>query len=322
MAKRETSAEIDVAAARWATLRDIGPLPDDEQEALDLWLAGDNRRLGAYAKACAVLSFADKTRALGPNFRPAVEPGANDEPRLSRRRLFQAGALAAVGVAVSAGALRYLHRTVYRTQRGEIRLVPLSDGSAMTLNTISRVLVNYTPEKRSIELADGEALFEVAKNSQRPFIVTADDVQVRAVGTSFAILRKPNGSIQILVREGVVEVRRSKLSTAPIRVSANMRVVIDHGSEVNLSVLSPADVQRALAWREGMIALEDMTLGEAVDEFSRYNAVRIRLADPTLAQLPITGLFSASDPEGFGRAAASSLDLNVSAGGAEIVLSR
>lgn len=318
MGKRDTSAEIDAAAARWATRADAGLSPPD-RAALDGWLAGDPRRLGAYARAAAVLAYADRAKALGADFGQA--PVVAQATPLARRNLLRWGGGLAATVAVTAAlGLQQGRRPVFKTARGEVRLVPLKDGSAVTLNTGSQVQVKYTPDIRAIELVDGEALFDVAKNADRPFVVTVGEARIRAVGTSFKVLRRPDGGVQVLVREGVVEVTPS--DGRPVRVAANGRAVLNHGARVQTAVLGPDEVQRALAWREGMIAFDGMSLEAAAAEFSRYTPVRIRFADPDIGEEPITGLFAASDPAGFANAVATSLSLKVTHRPDEIVLSR
>src|ERR1700744_3253189 len=227
MTTRLSPQEIDQIAAGWAAQRCVGLAPE-EQVALDAWLAVDPRHVGAYAKAEAVLAELDRAGAAGADaLRMEPAPAAD---AVWKRRSVLAGA-AAAGTAIAASAAwthlpavaagcaslltHLLGQESYSTSIGETKEVVLSDGSIMTLNTDSPVLVSYSKAARHIRLVQGEALFDVAKNKKRPFIVTAGDTQVRAVGTSFTVRLLPQQPVQIMVREGVVEIKRPQVPQAP-----------------------------------------------------------------------------------------------------------
>jgi transmembrane sensor len=307
MSKRELSADIDDVAAEWVARGDRAPLTPQEAEALQAWLEGDVRRLGAYAKARAVLAHFDRAKALGPGYAPE-RFGAAPPARMPLRRTLLLGG----GAAIAAGAMVMFLGAGQRvrTRRGEVRLAPLADGSQMTLNTASTVQVHFTATRRHVSLIEGEALFDVAKDPKRPFVVEAGGVQVRAVGTSFSVRRRPARSVEVVVREGVVEVSGQALTpAAPTRLAANDRALVTEGGPIRAVALAPAQVAQGLAWREGMIDLEGVSLGEAASEFGRYSDTQILIDDPAVAQMTITGLFSANNPAGFARAAAISLGL-------------
>ena len=327
MAERQTSPAIDAQAAEWAARVDGGPLSDGEQAALDAWLGADVRRVGAYAKARAVFAHVQRARALGPDYDAAefAQPEPPARPGLSRRRMWMGGAAAAAGVVAAAGVgLQVGLPGHYRTRRGEVRLVPLPDGSSMTLNTASRAVIEFTGTERRVRLVEGEALFDVAKDPARPFLVAAADTQVRAVGTSFVVRCLARAPVQVLVREGVVEVKRRAAPEAatPVRLPANMRAVASTGGAVATSNVTAAEVQRELVWREGLLSFEDMPLDQAVTEFARYSATPIVIDDPALARETVTGLFRANNPGGFARAVADALDVRAEVTSREVRLYR
>ena len=312
---RPPNQEIDRQAAEWAARRDCSPLAPEEEVEFDSWLAADRRHLGAYAKAETVLALLERGSAAGPD---ALRPAAKDMA-WSRRRALLTGSIAAslAVVAVGAGvAWRYFAEESYATSIGETRVVPLEDGSVITLNTNSKVLVHYTKDRRDIRLAQGEALFDVAKNKARPFVVVAGDTQIRAVGTSFTVKMLPLQPVQVLVQEGVVEVKRpDAVAATPVRAPANTLVRAAPDAPIAAEMVTPAQLTRDLAWRVGRIAFDNKTLKDAADEFSRYSDTHIQI-DPAIADRTITGLFVSNDPVGFARAAALSLNLkaNVSEG--------
>jgi transmembrane sensor len=311
MTQRLSSPEVDDRAAVWAAKVDGGALAPAEKAALDAWLEADLRHFGAYAKAMAVLAHADKARALGGTFELS-DVNAGNTQELSRRKFAFAGAIAATLVAgIGFEAWRLLQERSYETRLGETLVVPLDDGSVMTLNTDSKAVVRYTQERRDIQLVRGEALFDVAKNKKRPFIVEAAGTQVRAVGTSFTVSLLANRPVEVLVREGVVEINRPAVPVAPpVRLAANNSAVAPPDAPIRTAVLEKAQLARALSWREGRLAFEGETLEDAAAEFARYSDVHIEIADPEVAHMTVTGLFVSNDPVGFAKALALSLDLH------------
>jgi transmembrane sensor len=315
---------IEDIAAEWVAKVDAGALTPDEDATLKAWLDESARHLGAFGKAYAVAMRTRRARALGPNFDPLKFTPAVSKP--SRRRIVQTGSIAAgiAAVATAAGYQLFLSaRNTYRTGLGETRVISLEDGTVLTLNTNSRVAVNYSPERRDIRLVQGEVLFDVAKNKKRPFIVEAEGTQVRAVGTSFTVKLIPDEPLQVLVREGVVEIKRPEVpTTALIRVVAGTRAVAPPGEPIAAKPVAAAEVDRELVWRVGRIAFRGETLREAAQMFARYSDTKIVIDDPNVASRTVAGLFVSNDPIGFAKAVALSSDLHVETGNGEVRLTR
>jgi transmembrane sensor len=329
MSAKLNSREIDDRAAEWAARLDAGELPANEQAELNAWLDEDARHLGAFAKARAVLAHTERARALGPDFDPSnfvTHTARKKGAATTRRQLMLIGGIAASAVAfVGGGVLVWLNsdQRTYSTRIGETRVVPLEDGSVVTLNTDTEIAVNYTATRRDIRLLRGEALFDVAKNKKRPFIVDADGTTVRAVGTSFTVQLLPNAPVRVLVREGIVEVKRPAVPQAPpIQISADTRAVAPPDAPILAQRVAKAEVNRALAWRVGRLAFEGETLRQAAEEFSRYSETKIVIDDPTIANETITGLFVSNDPVGFSKAVAVSLGLRADVGDGQVRLAR
>lgn len=310
--------EIDRRAAEWVAKRDLGELSPEDQAVFEAWLAADIRHLGAYGRAEAVLARLER---LPGN---AVSDLRDTAPSWSRRRFVWAGS-AAAGLAVAGivGAEFWLkpREEVYSTEIGQVREIVLSDSSVITLNTNSKVAVRFTRDLRDIHLLQGEALFDVAKNKKRPFIVHVGDMVVRAVGTSFTVSLLPQKPIQVLVKEGIVELNRATKSKAlPVRANANMQVFAMQNAPIVAARVPQAQIQRDLAWQFGQIALDNQSLKDAATEFARYSDVRIDVA-PTVANRTVTGLFISNDPIGFAKAAAAVLKLRVEVGDRVVKLS-
>jgi transmembrane sensor len=300
--------KIDGLAADWVIRRDLGPLSAPEQAQFEAWLAADVRHMGAYGRAEAVLARLERVKGVS---RTAV---AEEMPQASvwnRRRILIAGGAATAAAAGLGIALfpRGTEQETLSTQIGQMREIVLVDGSVVSLNTDSEIAVHFTREARNIELLKGEALFDVAKSKSRPFVVSAGTTQVLAVGTSFTVSLLPQKPVEVLVREGIVELKRSDVPEAPpVRASANVRAIVPPGAPIITAQMPEHKLARDLEWQHGRIALDNETLADAADEFARYSEVRI-VVDPAVSSQTVTGLFASSDPVGFAKTAAAVLKL-------------
>ncbi|ESQ86520.1 hypothetical protein ABAC460_23245 [Asticcacaulis sp. AC460] len=285
-------AGIDDEALEWVVRQAAGELSDADRLAFEAWYDSGPRQQGAYLRAQAIWHSLDAATTQ-PNLRP--QP-VKARP-VSRRVLF--GGMAAGVAAAAVGLVTYnaMKRPamVFETALGEIRKVPLEDSSIATVNSASRMEVAMTPSLRRIVLVEGEALFEVAKNPNRPFVVEAGDIRVRAVGTAFSVRRRDGGA-DVLVTEGVVEISGKGITTH--RVAAGNSAVVSAQADVKVAP-AEAEITRRLAWREGRIVLDNQTLAEAVDEFNRYNRVKIAIADPAIRGRRLVGQYRLDQPADF-----------------------
>jgi len=314
MTSRETSEEIDNAAADWAARLDGGPLSPEERLTLEAWASADPRRQGALARAMAILTHFDRAKALGPQFEPrahrVVRAAPRAAPRIGRREFMAGGALAAgIGATALIAPGLLLGASEYTTARGEVRSVPLDDGSVIWLNTDSKVRVDYRRDRRGVLLVAGEALFDVAKDSSRPFVVRAQTMDVRAVGTSFSVSRLAGAPVEVLVREGVVDMVRAVAGAAPVRLTAGARAVAASSGPVQVTMPGAETVLRSLSWSKGLLDFDGTTLAEAAATFARYSDQQIIIDDPEIARRSVTGLYASTNPVGFAQAVALSMNL-------------
>ena len=319
MGQRETSRDIDDAAAEWVARNDRGNLTVAEQSTLDTWLEASALHRGAYAKAQSVLAV---TRyAIFASDAPSISSPVTAST--ARHPLTRRGLLAVGGIAAAAAVAFFAFNltsnvpfTSYETKRGELRSLPLEDGTVVTLDTASKIAVRYRRAEREVRLIQGKVLFDVAKDSRRPFTVTAGNTVVRAIGTSFVVQNREDKPVQVLVREGAVDMfRQQSPNDQPVRVPANSRAVAIEVPVPSVKLietsLDPSEVARQLAWRQGMISFEGTTLQLAAEELNRYSDVHIVVDDPTVASRTVTGLFSIHNPVGFARSVAVSLNLKI-----------
>src|ERR1700722_67914 len=313
MSTQETARAVADQAAEWATRIDAGTIDPDTNETLRRWLEEDPRHAGALLRAEAALSFLDRGRALA-----GVVPRPAPRPIWIRRKLLFAGAALAAGFAGVAILLTAPHR--YDTRVGEIRQVPLSDGSLVAINTQSAVEVAMHPDVREVTLTRGEAWFKVAHDKNRPFIVSAGRIRVRAVGTAFSVRRHDDGA-DVQVTEGVIETWTVGEEDRRVQVAAGSKAYVAE-YEPPKPIQASADIGRSLAWREGQIVLEGETLDDAVAQFNRYNTRKLVISDASLAEEKLVGQFRATEPLTFADAVATTLGATVIEEGDTIRLSR
>jgi transmembrane sensor len=312
MTKRETANEIDEAAFRWVARLDADGENPELLSELNAWLAEDARHEGAYLRAQALWLRLDRA---GQAEAEQIHP-----PLLSRRRILTGAAGAALAASL-AGAWVLLEDKRFDTEIGEIRHVPLPDGSMADLNTQSSVRVAMAKETRRVRLTQGEAWFHVEHDPSRPFIVESGPVRVRAVGTAFSVRKYEHGA-EVLVSEGVVEAWVSGEEIAAIRLKAGEKAMVQERTPIQPVAAEPAEIDRRLAWRSGKIDLAGQTLGEAAAEFNRYNLKEMIVKQPSLAQKRFYGVFRTDDPEGFAKAVRSSLNVPVDITKDSIVIGR
>jgi len=300
----------DDGAARWAIRLDAGPLDEAGQVELESWLAAVPRREGALLRAQATLSYLDRGRALGEPVDDRLPDDDDEPPRFSRRVVM--GGLAASGIAVAATTgflLTGREPVALSTTKGEVRQIPLADGSVATINTASSLAVQMEPQRRTIMLRSGEAWFRVAPDKARPFVVEAGETRVRAVGTAFSVRHREEG-VDVLVTEGTVETWVVGHEAAARRITAGSKgFVAEKGLTVQVSP-APEVIDRALAWRSGELALDGETLSYAVHEMNRYNKRQIEI-DPALADEQLVGYFRTNEPENFSHAVAATIGARI-----------
>lgn len=175
MNRVESARQIDEEAADWAVRREEHESDPVFAAALEAWLAADPRRQGALLRAEAALSYLNRGRALG-----RVDTETSRPHRITRRGLIVGGgALAAMAAGVAGLAFLLSQPESYHTAFGEVRKVPLADGSLSAINTDTNIQVAMTSDLRRLILTKGEAWFNVAKDPKRPFLVEAGDVRDR-----------------------------------------------------------------------------------------------------------------------------------------------
>ncbi|MGJ7903185.1 FecR family protein [Lysobacter sp. 1R34A] len=189
--------------------------------------------------------------------------------------------------------------TVYVTQVGESRTIALDDGSRVSMDTDSRLVVDFSGDERRLVLDRGRAYFRVAK-AARPFVVHTEDGSVRAVGTEFEVYRHDD-TTEVALVEG-----RIALLAAPAADAKQAALgTLDPGQKARLGKhqplhrLPPAAPGALPTWLSGKLVFEDQALSAAVAEFNRYSRRRMVLDGDQVARLRVSGVFRSDDPHAF-----------------------
>jgi transmembrane sensor len=295
-----------------------------------LWLQANPLNGRAFELATEVWEDAGGLRrALPPVF---------STPRRHRFRIRIVSACATAVVAtvlVFIGISLYLRTEGVATDVGEQRLLTLEDGTRVFLNTATRVVVSYDKIARRVELKSGEALFNVAKRSDWPFIVIAGDRQVRALGTSFVVRRDEqrlavtlvDGKVMVLpvnVGDSAHNAAGDSVKRAGVTRSSET-FTLSPGQRLTLSgheaaQLDTPSLDGAIAWRRGQVVLDDTALAAAAAEMNRYSSVKLVIEQPEAKGLLVNGLFQAGDSASFANAVSQTYGLKVIDKGSEIVL--
>ncbi|KRG40112.1 hypothetical protein ARC78_13020 [Stenotrophomonas pictorum JCM 9942] len=208
----------------------------------------------------------------------------------------------------------------YASAIGEQRTLVLADGSTVLLAPASHIAVQFSEGVRDIELREGEATFDVAHDTARPFRVHAGNNTVQAVGTRFTVNRLPSGT-RVAVTEGKVKVTASKTGWLQSLLDEPPATIIDKDSVALESLGRPAALAAGEQARipQGQQALLRMplevpsaapgslrrlnfrndTLADIVAEFNRYNPRQIVVEDEQARQQRYSGVFNADDAESF-----------------------
>lgn len=248
--------------------------------------------------------------ALADNVVPLIAGTPYSAPRRPRvgsvLRVLAAG-IAVVAIAVGMWFSLNERSTVVRTQLAERRELTLGDGSVVTVAPVSEVRIRFRRDLRSVDLLKGHALFRVAKDQGRPFVVRVGETTVRAVGTSFDVERAA-ASVRVTVVEGRVLVARHDSekggrtavpAAAPdqVLVAANEEVIVPDGAP--MLAVRRVNAAAQVTWVTGTLVFEDETVAEVVRRFNLHNRAQLEIRDSRLADRHISGTFMASDPESF-----------------------
>jgi transmembrane sensor len=324
----ENSAPLEATASAWLARRDRG-LTAAEQDGYFEWLRADPRHGAMIAHlektwgALDALAEWRPTHSTQPNPDLLATPTPFRESGWARRIKFPftIRTLAAAAAAVVVAGV-FVFQSVSPESppsSGTVRVIPsperltLEDGSVVELNHGGKIEIDFSFETRRVRLVRGEAHFTVTKNPARPFIVEANGVAVRAVGTAFNV-RHSAAAIEVLVTEGQVQVERSiavvpasaptPLPPAPTALVAGERAIVDTTAptaQLVVATVGPTEIAQALLWQGVRLEFAELPLAEVVTEFNLRNRQQLVVGDATTGRLRVGGSFRADNVDAFVR---------------------
>lgn len=343
---RRSFNAIEQHAAAWLARVD-GDMDAAAKVEFDRWLAADPRHQAAVTEVRAVWAAFDRPAAT--DRANALRARLEGLARRDRHRRMIAGSVLAMAACLVVvfllvrprgdhletmpGAATTAHISIPASQT-------LPDGSVVEFKPGARITVDFDSNERRVILDSGEAHFSVTKNPQRPFIVKAGTVDVRAVGTAFAV-QLGSTEVEVLVTEGKVSVaslrpvaggesgdapgrtQADAASEPPMPVEVGQRAIVKLGAGSASPVVTSMPVgafAERLSWRVPALEFSETSLAEAVTLFNRYCKVRLRTADQKVAVMRVTGVFRSDNPAGFADALEAMLGLQVERRDGDILL--
>jgi transmembrane sensor len=291
---------IDEHAAYWAARLDGDVLEASERAELDAWLAQSPAHRAALAGYCQFSAdLEEQLPKLVASGAVKMPPKTAAAPRWKFPRLvslaFATAAAVAVGVWITRPAPQVEHVVAGVAQR---TAETLADGTRVELNAHTSLRFENTGKERRARLSGGEAIFMVAKDPSRPFIVETPAGSVRVTGTVFNVRAEPADAVfEVTVVEGSVEVRPRESPGGPIALKAQDYLSVK-AKQVARRAMSETELEEMLAWRNGQIVFNDVPLAEAVARFARYHGRSITL-NAALAHEKIGARYSIDDLSGF-----------------------
>ncbi len=311
---------IEEEAASWITVLGREIVSDAEMAELKLWIKKSERHRNVLNDLTGLWDDLSILKEL-EDIAESVKIIPEQQSLFKQHRFYIAFAASIFICLIISGSLYWQHLMNFNQQGqfitvvGEQRIVILSDGSTVHINTNSQLEVDFSRDKRVIRLLKGEAYFTVAKNKRRPFFVYAGDGLVQAIGTAFNVRLKLLDELEITVEEGLVTlaslVEKKPIKSKNIDLTSDIRpktetflTALSAGQSTTfgrtvekIKLIKASELNRKLAWRQGVLAYSNETLLKVIDDISRYTNIKIEISDPSLRTLPIAGYFRVGEVE-------------------------
>lgn len=293
---------VRAEAFAWLSHVNSGEFDEESRREFEAWLARDEKHRREYERAAefwrGLDGFAPRLMPQpAPSFPRSLRWAAGIRGLPVRGLLVRALAACALLFAVLVLGRGWAATETYRTVKGEHRSVTLADGSKIDLDTATELVVTLGLFERSVRMGRGEAVFTVAHESWRPFVVSAGTGWIRDVGTAFDV-RIETGSVTVAVLDGEVSVGAgADADTEKRLLTANQAIGYDDAG--TLSSIGQLDTRSLTAWRQGRLVFDSIPLREVLRQVMRYHNVDLVVEDPALASVLVSGAFATNDLKAF-----------------------
>lgn len=287
-------------AAAWVARLHADDVTESDWLRLEAWLAADDRHVLAYEEAEGIWAALGSQREA---IRLRLDAGPVDNlvelgARRTTPRNWRPWALAAapMAAAVAAGLLLIgpaldQRAVTYQTAPGETRDVVLKDGTRIAMNGGSRLTVQLTGDVRRVKMDQAQAAFDVAHDSNRPFLIDVGESQVRVIGTAFDI-RRDETTTRVSVSRGLVQVSDLQTPSRAVRLTVGQSVARDDATDT--AVVSSVDPATADGWRQGRLTYQDRPLAEVATDLGRAFGTPV-VVSAGAADLRFTGVLELDD---------------------------
>ena len=298
---REVDTALSDAAIEWLVSLNSGRATAEDRAAFAAWRRTSDEHELAAREA--------ETIWHGLGIAGDQVRHAERKTKLTRRALLGAGMTLAGGVALErSGAIGPHLLADHVTGIGEQRSISLADGSSVFLSADTALSVDFSPEERRLRLFRGEAIFTVARDAARPFVVGTRDGRTRAIGTIFDIDIRPI-EVVVTVLEGKVDIATEAEPLGTVIAEADQRVRYRAAGRPTAPETVDSDIETA--WRRGKLIFNRRPLGDVVAELERHRSGRIVIASDGLRTLEMTGVFDLAEPEAVLRTIEATLPVRI-----------
>jgi transmembrane sensor len=290
MSSHATKQRIEDEASLWAARLEGGGMTDADRTALATWLDADPDHRWVLSR------YRQLSAQLDEQFGTATESIAIAKATWRRRWRMYGGIAAAAAAIVILFAVLASRPHEFATKTAERHIAALNDGSQVELNAQTTLVVEFSRAERRVRLSRGEALFTVAKDTTRPFLVETPSGVVRVTGTVFNVRAARDKRVEVTVLEGNVRVRPTKAPTEAALTPGRQALLASEN--ITVRDLPEGAAQDAVAWRQGQVVFDDAPLREVLERFSAYHAQTITV-EPGAADLRLGGRYALDDLNGF-----------------------
>ncbi|MGH1371401.1 MAG: FecR family protein [Cellvibrionaceae bacterium] len=334
MTQDDNSAMIPSAeqqAHEWMVLLTSAEAQDQDHRRFERWLAIDEDNARAWSETQHLWKASEQLSQLGQQHLPRKTTdnaftGRRSQTAPTKASRSQVGSWAtglAMAASIVIAVMLWLPNNKsdsqgihYRSELAQTMPVHLPDGSVITLGAQSEIELQLSPTQRHVILHRGEAFFDVAKDTRRPFIVDSLGTQVSVLGTRFNVNQLSRRS-KVSVQSGLVAVTHIA-TQKQVELTPGERVV-SHSE--GLTAVSHQDASKSGAWREGLRLYFDAPLNDVVADFNRYSTRPLELASEELGSMSLTAVFPTDDIDLMVHSLSNVLPITVQEEGERILLS-
>jgi transmembrane sensor len=318
-----SSNSIDDEASLWLVRLDNGDLSQQLRNELKHWLAADIKHQQALTAMATVWDDIDESLAIVNDEKLSASFSILDICTPLLKPILVAASVCFICIFAFINSSLNIQKNTYATVIGEQMQTTFDDGSIIHLNTNSHIETEFSADKRMIKLIHGEALFDVAHDPDRPFIVYVGDRLVQAIGTKFVIHLKSE-NVEVTVTDGKVVMSKinadqrlqdiRKIDTATIKpddifITKDHQALAMSGQTPTLLAVEANNIERSLAWLDGKMVFNNEKLFDVITEVNRYIDQEILLNDALLREIRISGRFDLGDSEALIEALTLSFDI-------------